>query len=89
MSDAPEFTTGNDPRFRTPKTRMGLILILPIKDGTVGTITITETLHGGEVRLERGGIERGLSLSVSDLRALAEHANRIATKVSKRPDWKP
>jgi hypothetical protein len=89
-SDAPIVEpVATDTRFRTPQVRMGLILIVPTKDKT-GSLAITETKHGGLVTLKDGsGIERDLALSVSELRKLAEHANRIATLVAKRPEWKP
>jgi hypothetical protein len=87
---APVAAVKDDPHSRIPKTRMGLILIVPVTGKSPGTISITETQHGGMVTLkDSAGIERDLILTVAELRELAKHANRIATMVLTRPDWKP
>jgi hypothetical protein len=68
---------------------MGLILLVPVGEGH-GSISMTETTCGGLVCLtDANGLEVELTLTVSELRSLAEHANHIATKVVKRPEWKP
>jgi len=81
-----------DPRFaRVPLIRQAWSLIVPRGSPMSGRITILENKHGGRVTLEEdsGGSERSVELNVIELRALADHANRIARRVASRPEYRP
>jgi hypothetical protein len=93
---APRIVGNDDPRWaRTPMTRLALTIIIPNstppKYGAVTKLAIRETKIGGRVEMieDVSGNSHALDLNCTELRRLAEHANRIARIVSKRPDWKP
>lgn len=65
-----------------------MIVVLPAADdrpGKGGEIEVRETLTGARISLEADGLARVLHLNVPELRALADHCNRVARRVAKRP----
>jgi hypothetical protein len=83
-----------DPRFdRVPTVRQGWVLVIPSAESLKypGRLAITETTTGGQVRLVEvgSGVAHKVELNVAELRALADHANRIARRVARRPERKP
>jgi len=91
----PETARRPDLRFdRAPKVRHGMILIIPNPSATAadrrGRLSVTETAIGGRVAVDDGGgIERGLSLNVRELRALSDACNRVARRVARREEPTP
>lgn len=71
--------------------RLALSIVLPAEGGRPGKLTIRETSIGARVTVLEagGGIEKSVDLNVRELRVLAEHANRVARTVARRPEWKP
>jgi hypothetical protein len=80
-----------DPRFaRVPLIRQAWALTVPKGAPMNGRITILENKYGGRVTLQEGDLsERSVELNVIELRALADHANRIARRVASRPEYRP
>jgi hypothetical protein len=88
---APEpLTVREDPRFdRAPMMRETRTIIVPQASGQIHRIAIRELRDGGEVSITEGGICRSVSLNVRELRRLAEIANRVARRVTLRPEYEP
>jgi hypothetical protein len=80
-----------DPRFaRTPTIRQAWAIIIPEGSMNSGRVTITENKAGGRVSvMDNNTVERSVDLNVVELRALADHANRIARRVASRPEYQP
>jgi hypothetical protein len=81
-----------DPRYaRTPTIRQAWAIIIKDPAMKAGSITIFENKSGARVTIEEthGGSDRSIDLNVVELRALADHANRIARRVASRPEYRP
>ena len=85
----PEADEPVDPRFaRVPMVRLAMTLVVP--GGHGGEVSVRETTEGGRVTVtDANGFDRSLDLNVVELRTLAQHANTVARRVARRPEWKP
>jgi hypothetical protein len=74
-----------------PVVRYAMTVVVPSTTGKPGRVTVQERSTGGRLIIQEdgSGIERSVDLTVQELRRVADHLQRIARRVARRPSYRP
>jgi hypothetical protein len=96
--ETPKTTTAEERRLaelnylnRMPMIRQALIVRVPDRKTTAtGHVTVTEQQRTVLLGLEDfSGLERSVQLTLPEARAVADHLNKVCTRIHKRKDYMP